>query len=181
MSTTIIFLQQTLWNQFGASIDMLANTIPTWPEAYWNLKTKPFYLTFHTALFLDYYLTIPPTNFNYTLPYHLVPSTLIPESAIDDLLPRQLYTQEELMQYVGQSRAKCKAVIQNLNKNNLDSIWIDEPDEIAAPMTLQYSVLEILYYNLRHTQHHAGQLNLLLRQLTGNAPDWIADVEELSA
>lgn len=27
-------------------------------------------------------------------------------------------------------------------------------------------------YNMRYVQHHAAQLNLILRQQTGSAPEW---------
>jgi hypothetical protein len=30
-----------------------------------------------------------------------------------------------------------------------------------------------MLYNLRHVQHHAAQLNLILRQVTDSAPDWV--------
>jgi uncharacterized damage-inducible protein DinB len=36
---------------------------------------------------------------------------------------------------------------------------------------------ELLLYNLRHVQHHAGQLHLLLRQTTDDAPRWVAAVK----
>jgi hypothetical protein len=36
-----------------------------------------------------------------------------------------------------------------------------------------FSILEILLYNLRHIQHHAAQLNLILRQTIHNAPKWV--------
>ncbi|MBP6569035.1 MAG: hypothetical protein KA270_17810, partial [Saprospiraceae bacterium] len=34
-------------------------------------------------------------------------------------------------------------------------------------------VLEILLYNMRHVQHHTGQLNLLLRQNVHQSPKWV--------
>jgi uncharacterized damage-inducible protein DinB len=37
-----------------------------------------------------------------------------------------------------------------------------------------YSVLEILLYNMRHVQHHVAQLNLLLRQGTADVPNWVS-------
>jgi hypothetical protein len=30
-----------------------------------------------------------------------------------------------------------------------------------------------LLYNLRHVQHHAAQLNLILRQAVDSAPGWV--------
>jgi len=50
---------------------------------------------------------------------------------------------------------------------NPERIWILES------RTMDYSLFEILLYNLRHVQHHVGQLNLLLRQHINHAPDWI--------
>jgi len=69
--------------------------------------------------------------------------------------------------------AKCKQVIFNLTEETMRRSWIDKPDDIASSSTLQYSVLEILLYNLKHVQHHVGQLNLLLREETGQAADWV--------
>ena len=37
-----------------------------------------------------------------------------------------------------------------------------------------YSVFEILLYNMRHVQHHTAQLNLLLRQEINTAPKWVS-------
>jgi uncharacterized damage-inducible protein DinB len=33
---------------------------------------------------------------------------------------------------------------------------------------------ELLLYNMRHVQHHAAQLNMLLRQTTNSAPRWVS-------
>src|SRR5687767_7015822 len=38
----------------------------------------------------------------------------------------------------------------------------------------RHTRVEALLYNMRHVQHHAAQLNLLLRQATNSAPDWVA-------
>jgi hypothetical protein len=73
-------LQEMLWNQFGAAIDMLENAIAAFPEELWvrNREPAPWYIAYHT-----------------------------------------------------------------------------------------------LVYGTRHTQHHVGQLNLLLRQETDAAPRWV--------
>lgn len=39
--------------------------------------------------------------------------------------------------------------------------------------SMDYPVLGILLYNMRHVQHHAAQLNLLLRQNIHDAPSWV--------
>jgi len=171
-------LRKALWNQFAATIHMLQNIIALWPEQYWNLTNKIYYLSYHTSLFLDYYLTIPPTNYAAPLPFTMISPDTVPPYAIDDLLPNRLYTQNELLDSLQTCRQKCRQVIFNLAEENIHRLWIDKQDDIAGSSTLQYSVLEILLYNLKHVQHHVGQLNLLLREETGQAADWVSSVED---
>lgn len=170
-------LRKVLWNQFGASIDMLKNIIQLWPDQYWNLNNKVYYLCYHTFLFLDYYLTMPPTNYTPPLAFTIISPDKVPPYAVDDLLPARLYSKNELLDSLQACRQKCKQVIFDLTEKNLEQQWIDHPDDIAGGVTLKYSVLEILLYNLKHIQHHTGQLNLLLREETGQAAAWISNAE----
>jgi hypothetical protein len=39
---------------------------------------------------------------------------------------------------------------------------------------LNLSIAELFLYNMRHVQHHAAQLNLMLRQTVDSAPRWVA-------
>jgi uncharacterized damage-inducible protein DinB len=39
--------------------------------------------------------------------------------------------------------------------------------------SLDLSFAKLLSHSMRHVQHHAAQLNLLLRQHTDSAPGWI--------
>ncbi len=41
-----------------------------------------------------------------------------------------------------------------------------------------YSLLEILLYNMRHIQHHSAQFNLILRQTIDNAPNWVGQAKK---
>ena len=38
---------------------------------------------------------------------------------------------------------------------------------------MRYPAVGILLYTLRYAQHHAAQLNLLLRQSIDDAPGWV--------
>ncbi len=57
-------IKENLWKQFGASIDMLHNAIAMWPDEQWEMKKRFFYIAYHTLVFLEYYLTNPPTEGN---------------------------------------------------------------------------------------------------------------------
>ena len=171
-------LKESLWKQFGAGIDMLKNAISLWPEEYWKSDKRFFYVAYHCLIFLDYYLTIPPKNFSSPLPFTIVATGEIPEEAVDDLTPNRIYSKKELLDYLKSNREKCRKLIAGLTEDKLNERWIDEPDEIAAHVTMRYSVFEILIYNMKHVQHHAAQLNMLLRNKVNIAPDWVSEAED---
>ena len=161
-------IKDALWSQFGASIDMLINAISGCPDDYLQTHKRFFYIAFHSVIFLDYYLTFPPSGFAPSLAFSQRPGAERPIESIGDLIPDRFYTQQELIGYLQQSRIKCKNIINNLNVNTINDRFIEgsEPDD------MNYSVLEILLYNLRHTQHHTAQLNLLIRQDLNKHTDW---------
>ena len=49
-----------------------------------------------------------------------------------------------------------------------------EPERIVTFNRRDYTQLELVIHSLRHVQHHVGQLNLILRQRTDDAPRWVA-------
>lgn len=171
-------LKQSLWKHFGASIDMLANALEMWPEGEWNTNKGFFYNAYHCAVFLDYYLTIPPRDFSSQLPFTLTEPEHIPGEAIDDVIPDRIYNRKELLDYIQLSREKCRRLIAGLTEEKLNERWINGPGnmnlELSGRDALHYSVLDILLYNMRHVQHHAAQLNLLLRQTINNSPGYVS-------
>ncbi|PRX54254.1 DinB family protein [Flagellimonas meridianipacifica] len=164
-------LKNSLWQQFGASIDMLLNAIEACPETlYWNNK-RFFYTAYHVAVFLDYYLTLPPTDFEPQLPFTIVEQENMPEEALDDVLPNEHYPQEQLLDYLKLSKKKCHSVITGLEENGNPRFVEDV--EVGK---MDYSLIEILLYNLRHVQHHSAQLNAILRKEGLDPPKWVARV-----
>ena len=55
---------------------------------------------------------------------------------------------------------------------------LDEMDPAGLLPDRVYTKAEMLLDNLRHVQHHAAQLNLLLRQETDSAPRWVARAKD---
>ena len=165
-------IKESLWTQFGASIDMLKNAIIVWPEEYWDKRKKFFYMSYHILIFLDYYLTIPARNISSPLPFIMAEPQDLTTDEIDDLRPARMYSKTELLDYLQSLRTRCHQIITDLTEEKLKERWIEESGD------MNYSVLEILLYNMRHVQHHAAQLNLLLRQEINEAPDWVSRAEE---
>ncbi len=148
-----------LWNQFGASLDMLENAIAMCPDDFWNTEQKFWYNAFHCVFFLDYYLSIQPKDFVPPLPFDF--------SEFEDRMPKRVYTKSEILKYLSYCKKKSQDMFEDLTLEKLQIRWINESG------SMNYSILEILIYNLRHIQHHAAQLNLLLRQNTNDAPEWV--------
>ena len=138
---------------------MLENAITLCPTGYWDTDRKFWHNAYHCLFFLDYYLTMEPENFAPPPPFTL--------SEFEDVMPGRVYNKEELLSYLQSGRDKCHKLIAGLTEEKLNKRWIN------VSGTMNYSVLEILLYNMRHVQHHAAQLNLLLRQGINNAPDWV--------
>ncbi len=157
-------LRETIWRQFGASIDMLDNAIALCPNSFWDTEKKFWYNAYHCLFFLDYYLTLTPKSFLPPSPFSL--------SEFEDRMPERTYTKEELRNYLQFCRKKCHDLIADLTKVLANSYWVNESE------TMRYSVVEILLYNMRHVQHHAAQLNLLLRQEIDDAPEWIYEAAD---
>jgi DinB superfamily len=159
---SINLFSEALWSQFGASIDMLENAIKACPDELWGDRTQNpefWFLVYHTLFWLDFYVTDSPDDFTPMAPFTL--SELDPEG----LLPERVYTKAELLTYLDYGRKNCRQTIENLT------------DELAKKHykygSVEMSFGELLLYNMRHVQHDAGQLNLILRQKTDSAPRWV--------
>ncbi len=80
-------------------------------------------------------------------------------------MPERPYTKDELQNYLELGREKCRALIASLTD--------ESSGEHLAIGSFEGSRMELLLYNLRHVQHHAAQLNLILRQQIDSAPRWV--------
>lgn len=153
-------IREIIWKQFGAAIDMLENAILVCPDELWDTEYKFWYKSFHCLFWLDYYLFLDPEN------YVLTPPFTFSEFNTAKNFPDQVYSQELLLTYLDISRDELRNLLNSLTDEELTSKrWINE--------FKNFSVLEILLYNMRHVQHHAAQLNIFLREKIDYAPSWI--------
>lgn len=158
-------IRESLWKQFGASIDMLENAITLCPDKLW-IEERFWYSSFHCLFWLDYYLTLEPNSFAPPEPFTL--SEFDPSGA----LPERAYSKTEVLSYLQHNRQKCHTLMASMSDEVANQRWINEYKN--------YSVFEITLYNMRHVQHHAAQLNLLLRQEINNAPNWVGQAKEFN-
>jgi hypothetical protein len=159
--------KKMIWSQFGAAIDMLENAMRACPEELWGDRSrKPefWYVAFHTLFFLDFYLSDSEVGFMPPAPFTL--------DELDErgLLPDRVYAKEELVRYLAHGREKCRTAIA--------AMTAEKASRRCGFSWLDLSTGEMLLYNMRHVQHHAAQLNLLLRQNVDAAPRWVRATQE---
>jgi DinB family protein len=177
METT---LRTALWQQFGSAIDMLENALvacpaPLWKDRLWSAPPPPefppqfaefWYVTFHTLVWLDLYLSgVPEEEF--------APPAPFAQGVLDsrEALPERPYPKEELHAYLASTRQKCHNWLLRLSDEQARRP-VEYPWSEGQPI----SFLELQLYNLRHVQEHAAQLSLFLGQhgIPGEALDWVA-------
>jgi hypothetical protein len=154
--------RKLIWGQFGAAIDTLENAIQACPDNLWFDQSgyhQIWYMVYHTLFWLDYYLNEDHEDFKPPEPFgleELDPSGIIPERP---------YTKNELLAYLEYGRDKCRETIKNMTEESAGRTYK------FGQADLTYA--DLLLYNMRHVQHHAAQINLLLRQKTDSAPGWV--------
>jgi uncharacterized damage-inducible protein DinB len=169
----------TTWNtilgrQFGAATDMLDNAMNACRDESWSdPSTRPewvrrnvvgfWHVAYHTLFFLDLQLAGSAEGWAPPPPFDL--SELDPAGR----LPERPYTKDELRTYLRHCREKCRATIMTLTE--------EKACERCQWGSLDLSFGELLLHSMRHVQHHAAQLNLLLRKPTDPAPGWIKRTE----
>lgn len=170
-------LKTSLWQQFGASIDFLAESINACPDHLWHAslwqtpETKPefsqfWYVAYHTLFWLDLYLTGAEEGFIPPAPFTLI------EQDEDGPLPERAYSKEELLAYLGDCRRRCRETIEALTNETARRHCRFSWGEL--------SFLELLLYNMRHVQGHAAQLNMLLGQHGVWVRDWVAQARGIT-
>lgn len=154
--------KESVAGQFGAALAMLENAIVACPDDAWDAAGREprfWYVASHTLFWTDYYLAGTDRGFAPPPPFGL--EELDPAG----VMPPRTYTKAELLAYLEHGRRRLAARL-----DALDDAAAAEPCGYAGK---HFSALELLLYNLRHVQHHAGQLQMLLRQAGHEPPRWV--------
>ena len=155
-------LRTILWQQLGASINMLERAMQACPDNLWGDQSQEpqfWYLAYHTLFFLDFYLSDSFEDFTPPAPFTV--SELDPSG----VMPERVYSKEELLTYLEHCRKKCKEAVEALNDEN--------GDQRIKYGRVDISRAELFLYKTRHVQHHAAQLNLMLREKGESPPRWV--------
>ena len=159
-----------IWQQFGASIDMLNYAMRACPDELWiaSLWNDPdgeqvysqfWYRVYHTLFWLDLQLSGSSyEDFTTPAPFK------------GRVLPEEPYTKDQLRVYLEHGRRKCQATIEALTDEQARQLCKYDWGEV--------SFFELLLYNMRHVQAEGAQLNMFLGQHDIAVNDWVPIAEK---
>ena len=145
-------------NEYYALIEMLYKAINLCSEELWDERTEtpPFWqLAYHAIYYLDFYLGESPKKHEQRFDV---------KENLDERMERIL-TKKQLKDYLIAIKKKCNRVLESLSAEKLEG----KNSYYWTGPTLAHRLI----YNIRHTQHHIGQLNLKLRQNGDDAVKWV--------
>lgn len=156
------YWNEIILSQYGAALESLRRAIEACPDDMWfdqDREPQFWYIPYHTLFFFDYYLSESPDGFAPPEPFTL--EELDPRG----IIPEKPFKKEEMYRYIDHCHGKARDRIRGMS--------VDSARESANFLQGDLSNGELLIYNLRHVQHHAAQLNLLLRQEGVPPPKWV--------
>jgi uncharacterized damage-inducible protein DinB len=146
------YVKQILAGQFEAALCMLNQCLAHCPQEHWEGKIANItfrQVAYHTLFFVDFYLS--PSEEKFVL-------RELHQRGGDELQPAPTLglPKEEALAYLALCREKLR-----------EALAAETAESLAGPSGFAYrrfSRGELYIYNLRHVQHHTGQLSAYLRR-----------------
>ncbi|MCO6438752.1 MAG: DinB family protein [Phycisphaerae bacterium] len=150
----IDLLKTVIGHQYDAALAMLHDCLETCPAVLWDgpVARYPFWqVAYHTLCFADLYLAPSEERFELT--------EMHPQgwAEFENEYPSRRFEKGELTAYAKACRAKARRTIANETAETLQG-----PSGFARR---NFTRAELHVYNIRHIQHHAGQLGAYLRRM----------------
>jgi hypothetical protein len=145
--------KQATLGQFEAALAMLKQCIERCPEELWESKIAALtvrQIAYHTLFFVDFYLTPQEEAFELRELHRAGGDEREPVNSPG-------LTKEQTLEYVPICLAKLRSIIGGETEETLRG-----PSGFSW---CNFTRAEMHLYNLRHVQHHAGQLSAHLRRL----------------
>ncbi len=157
--------------QMAASIQMARLAIEACPEELWDDRAEgsPFWhLAYHALFFTDLYLSKDDKSFR-PAAFHEGKAHFLPGDYQDFGgmvgTPEKAFSRDQLLAYADHCLEKCD--------HTFEALTDQRALERCGFWWYELNLGEFLLNNLRHTQHHAGQLVLLLRRRADIGIDWL--------
>jgi hypothetical protein len=154
-------------SQYRASLAMLRNAIETCPEDLWlatNYLNRFWHIAYHAVFLTHLYVQSSQADFQPWTKHqpdsqHLGPRPSTPTE--ERVLPAS-YSKEDVLEYLQLCNAEVDAKVPQFG------LWAD-----SGFHWLPFNRFEVHLYNIRHLQHHTGQLADRLRTVADIGVPWI--------
>ena len=172
-STVLSEIKKSYSRQIGAAFKMLEHVIDNANDSTWTarINNMPFWqICYHVLWFTDFYFhadqaSFQPQSFDMEgiHNYWIKPDSQMIENQ------KHPISKSTMRAYCTYAEQKANQFIQNIN----DTYFTDpSPFEWHG-----FPKIDLIDYNLRHLQHHVGQLDVLLRREQNIGNPWIMHAE----
>jgi len=163
---------QAIKSQYRASLKMLGEAVTTCADALWDdeeYHIRFWHIAYHALFYTHLYLQDSDTAFvpwsKHRKGYESLGPLPGPLHRTPDV--GEPYTKEEVLEYL--------AVCQGQVEERVSSIDLEAASGFHW---LPFGKLELQLYNIRHLQHHTGQLVDRLRIKQDAGVSWVGQVED---
>ncbi|MCZ0939335.1 MAG: DinB family protein [Caldilineaceae bacterium] len=160
-------ISKTVASQFNAALSMMEQTVSSCPEELWNVpgQANPFWrLAYHALFYVDLYMQPSEDEMklweNARDGYQFLGPT--PWSPHEQPQAEQPYSPEDILAYIEHLRSFVASTVPTV--------------DLSAPSGfhwLPFDKLELQIYNIRHLQHHIGDLSTILLTQANREIDWV--------
>lgn len=161
-------MKDIIKSQYKASLAMLRGAIAKCDDALWASADykHPFWrVAYHALFYTDLYLTSSLDRFT---PWSQHVDEL---EALGPMIHKGGKTPKDGPPYAKSDIEAYYALV--VKKVDTATDAIEDMDAGSGFFWLPFSKLELQFYNIRHVQHHAGQLIERIRQELDESVDWI--------
>ena len=159
--------KEIIKSQYRAVLEMLGEAIAKCPETLWidpGCKNRYWHVAYHALFFTHLYLQDTEKEFvawkKHRNEYQFLGPLPWPPHREPNI--GEPYTKEEIIEYLGVCRNEVEARVSAMDL-----------DAESGFHWLSFGKLALQFYNIRHIQHHAGQLSDRLRTKEGIGIRWV--------
>jgi hypothetical protein len=159
--------KEVIKSQYHASLEMLKQTIVKCPDSLWNHpghSGKFWHIAYHVIFYTHLYLSPKEEDFTPWKKHREEYQFLGPLPWPPHDMPKieKSYTKEEVLAYFEFCQEQVDPMVDALDLEAVSGFY-----------WLSFGKLELQFYNIRHVQHHAGELADRLGTLENIEIDWV--------
>lgn len=159
-------IRPSLLRQYRAALAMLGQAIELCPEELWvasEYRNRYWHIAYHAVFYTHFYIQ-PSEAEAQKWPKHIADSQFLspPPWASQEPVAIEPYTKADVQEFL--------ALCRNEVEKQLPAVQLEDA---SGFYWLKFNKLELQLYNLRHLEHHVGQLADRLRAHANVGLSWV--------